>query len=202
MESLPGQPEETVEVQDTAEPPSQITLPFRPTLAPLEPLKPLSSSTSPNADCGKSLQAWSALPVLVTPETKSANGQPFSPLEAWSIGDATETTCHTSAGAHMLLLGYFEEPSGRESSVANGSLLHHGDEGSCSEMAEGEVKKQEGAPPNVLPEVERLANGLTPGEDALQRYNLMLVCTLLPNTSTLDLKSRNPGMQHPQSENA
>ena len=83
----------------------------------------------------------------------------------------------------MLLLGYFDtEPSGRESSVANGELLQHGDGSSCSEMAEEEVKKKEEAPSNTLPEVERLANGLTPGEDALRRYNLMLVCTLFPKT--------------------
>ena len=178
MESLPGQPEETVDAQDTAEPSSQMALPFRPRLASLEPLEPLPSSTAPNADFGTSLQARTPLPVLVPPETRTANGPPSSPLEAWSSGDSTETTRHTSAGAHMLLLGYFDtEPLGRESSVANGALVQHGVESSCGELAEEEVQKKEGAPPNALPEVERLANGLTPGEDALRRYNLMLVCT-------------------------
>lgn len=142
---------------------------------------------------GKSWNERAPLPALAaTPGAKNAaadewkeNGQPQRARfeqQAWGMGD---TLRQASPGAHMPLPGYTDaEPSGREprqSSVALGSVVHAN--GSCTPPAPHgstsgaeEVAKKEGAASNpLIPAVERLDNGLTPGEDALRRYTAMLV---------------------------
>jgi len=181
--ALPGQPGEAVE--DAAEPSSQSGS-FRPTLAPLEPLEPLTSSVAPNAASGKNWQDQAPLPALATPlspETRVANGR----------SDSGREERRTSGVAHMPATNGCRDngPSGRESSFANGALAQHVAGASCGEMAAEEVAQKKGAPSNAPPDsgpgiltgvtgVERLGNGLTPGEDALRRYNLMLVRTSTP----------------------
>ncbi|KAJ1489329.1 hypothetical protein T484DRAFT_1744090 [Baffinella frigidus] len=168
--------------------------PIPTTLAPPEPMELLTSNVPPNVDLKKLLGGSPGAVELspkrlaplqtppahnsadVSPETLDANGQPGSGRgeeEAWSIGDTTRQA------SGVLLPVPPAEPPGREwrkSSVSDGALVHVNG-GVCGEMAAEEVANKDGASSKVLnlPIVERLENGLTPGEDALRSYNLSLV---------------------------
>ena len=149
---LPGQPAEAVVVEDATELSRQASgqKSFPFTL---EPLEPLTSSPLPQGEYGK-------------------NWQGRAPLLAF--GGTPLSFAATTSSA---------EPGGRASPATNGALDKHVDGDSCGDMAEEEEEaetKKEGVPADAPPGVERLDNGLTPGEDALRRYNEMLVRTLTP----------------------